>query len=195
VNARPARLLEANLYADDRQALQSQRMKPRHAAALALVALLCGCSPELEAYRPDPVDLRQFKVGQKREQIVKQMNPYLSPPTPPGDSQPDTFTGLLMPDETNFLQRSDDSSCDTYTIYTHGPGPIGRAFIAFGEGMADVIALGLAEIFFYPKEIYAANDYHFVTFCYGSDHTLATIQDQDINENFSWFADLISPLL
>lgn len=40
---------------------------------VALLVLVGGCSPVVEATRPDPVDLSQFAVGESRVQVVEQI--------------------------------------------------------------------------------------------------------------------------
>lgn len=64
---------------------------------VALLVLVGGCSPVVEATRPDPVDLSQFAVGESRVQVVEQIG------TP-----------------TATVKDGADSR-DVYKAYTHGP--------------------------------------------------------------------------
>ena len=96
--------------------------------ALCLDLFFCGCSPVMEATRPTPVDTSQFAVGESRVQVVE----AIGAPT--------------------ASVKNGDQSCDVYKLYTRGPGGVGKGVIAAGEGAADVVTLGLAEVLFTPLE-------------------------------------------
>lgn len=120
---------------------------------LAAAAGLVACSPVMEANRPDPVDLSQFKPGEDRFEIVK-------------------IVGAPM-----TSMKHDGQSCDIYQLYTHGPGAGGRAAIAATEAVADVFTLGLAEVVSTPTEAATKNSKYPVTFCYGDDGKLVSVQE------------------
>lgn len=122
-------------------------------ALLGLMSVLPACSPVMEANRPDPVDLSQFKAGQKRVNVESQLG------------KPETTL--------------DDNgrSCDIYKLYTDGPGPYGRAGIAMGEIAVDVFTLGLSEALFTPVEAATKASRHAVLFCYDGENTLTTIRE------------------
>jgi hypothetical protein len=117
------------------------------------VLAFSGCSPVMEATRPTPVDTSQFAVGENRVQIVEAIG---APTANVKDS---------------------DQSCDVYKLYTRGPGGVGKGVIAAGEGAADVVTLGLAEVIFTPLEAGTRNPKHTVTFCYDKDGKLRSLAD------------------
>jgi hypothetical protein len=125
----------------------------RVGGAAALSLALCGCGPVMEANRPDPVDLSQFKPGEKRLEVVKVIG---APPA-------------TVPDG--------GKSCDVYKLYTHGPSSAGRAAAAFGEGVTDVFTLGLAEVIWTPVEAGTKNSLYTVTFCYQNE-ALVSVEEQ-----------------
>jgi hypothetical protein len=132
----------------------------RYAGAVALSCALSGCSVYMEANRPDPVDLAQFKPGEKRIEVVKVIG---SPPATVPDS---------------------GQSCDIYKLYTHGPGGGGKAAAAFGEGVTDVFTLGLAEVVWTPVEAVTKNSLYTVTFCYQNE-VLVSVQEQSAESSSS----------
>jgi hypothetical protein len=73
--------------------------------------------------------------------------------------------------------KNGDQSCDVYKLYTRGPGGVGKGVIAAGEGAADVVTLGLAEVLFTPLEAGTRNAKHTATFCYGKDGKPASFND------------------
>ncbi len=75
------------------------------------------------------------------------------------------------------LVKNGDQSCDVYKLYTRGPGGVGKGVIAAGEGAADVVTLGLAEVIFTPLEAGTRNARHSVTFCYEKDGKLLSFND------------------
>jgi hypothetical protein len=138
-------------------------MKPRHAAALALVVLFfsSGCSVVMESTRPTPVDMSQFAVGESRLQIVE----TLGAPT------------------ATVKQSEGDQSCDVYKLYTHGPGGVGKGAIAATEAVADVFTLGLAEVVSSPIEGGTRNAKHTVTMCYDKDGKLVSQNESEAGGN------------
>ena len=121
--------------------------------ALSLALFISGCSPVMEATRPTPVDTSQFAVGERRVQVVES----IGAPT------------------ANVKDRY--QSCDVYKLYTRGPGGLCEGVIAASEGAADVVTLGLAEVLFTPLEAGTRNAKHTVTFCYGKDDKLVSLND------------------
>jgi hypothetical protein len=122
---------------------------------LALAGSVAACSPVLEANRPDPVDLTQFKVGEQRLEVLKVLGPPLA------------------------SAKDGPNSCDLYQLYTHGPDSGGKAVIAAGEAIADVFTIGLAEVVFTPTEVATKNSKYSVTMCYDPGEKLASIQETD----------------
>jgi hypothetical protein len=122
---------------------------------------LSSCAPVMEANRPDPVDLSQFHVGQHRLDVVK----VLGAPVASVNDGP--------------------KSCDVYQLYTHGPSGVGKAGIAFVEGVADVFTLGLAEVISTPVEAGTKNSLHAVTMCYSQDGTLLSVDEAGAAVNAS----------
>lgn len=120
-----------------------------------LFLLLCGCSPVMEANRPDPVDIRQFVIGENRAKIL---------------------AALGSPLATN---KEDGNSCELYKLYTRGPDGAGKGAIAAGEVVADVLTLGLTEIIFTPVEVGTKNTKHAVTFCYDKANALVSINEAE----------------
>ncbi|MGH7905862.1 MAG: hypothetical protein ACREP6_04470 [Candidatus Binataceae bacterium] len=113
---------------------------------LAIVVFAApGCSVFMEANRPTPTNLHKFEAGQSRNSVRQQLG------------APDVST----------LQ-ADGMNCDVYHLYTRGYGAEGKAGIAFLEGTADVLSLGLTEIVLTPTEALTRNKKHPVTFCYSS---------------------------
>jgi hypothetical protein len=111
-----------------------------------VIACLGGCSVMMEASRPTPTDLNQFKLGDSRHSIREQIG---------------------APDDS--VAGGDGTSCDNYHLYTRGYGALGKAGIALAEGSADLVSLGLMEIVLTPAELLTKNRKHPVAFCYASD--------------------------
>lgn len=122
---------------------------------VALIALLPACSPVMEANRPDPVDMSQFVVGEKRLDIIAEIG---SPKASVKDG---------------------DNSCDIYKLYTTGPGAVGKGAIAAGEIVADVFTLGLAEVVFTPTEAATSADRHTVIVCYSPDNKMVSMKTSE----------------
>ncbi|HVN89030.1 MAG TPA: hypothetical protein VMT61_04370 [Candidatus Binataceae bacterium] len=133
-------------------------------AAGSALDLLTGCSPVLEATRPNPVDLTQFRPGQSHDSVIETVG------TPKGT-----------------LKEADGSSCDSYELYTHGPSGAGKAGLAFLEGAADFFTLGLAEAVLTPAEAGTRNSLHPVTFCYKEDKLAKLTENGNtITSSESW---------
>ena len=109
----------------------------------------------MEAQRPDPVDMTQFKVGQSHIQVLKVLGPPLT------------------------TAKDGANSCDLYQLYTHGPASGGKAAIAAGEAVADVFTLGLSEVVFTPTEALTKNSKYAVTMCYDGEDKLVSIEQSD----------------
>lgn len=106
-------------------------------------AALSSCSVWMEAHRPTPTNLNQFTVGESRADILTHLGkPMITVPGPNGER------------------------CDVYHLYTRGVGPGGKAAIAFGEGAADVLTIGLSELIFTPVQGATKDHKHPVSFCY-----------------------------
>ena len=118
---------------------------------------LAACSPIMEATRPDPIDMKQFVIGESRLKVLAAVGSPLA-----------TAKG-----------KDSDESCDLYKLYTRGPDGGGKAVIAAGEIVADVFTLGLTEVIFTPVEAGTRNTKHAVTFCYSPDDKLASIDQSD----------------
>lgn len=73
-------------------------------------------------------------------------------------------------------KESDATSCDYYSLYTHGYGTAGKVGIALAETAADVFTIGLAELVTSPTEGLTRNETHPVTFCY-ADSRLARVSE------------------
>ena len=117
--------------------------------------VLVSCSPVMEATRPDPVDLSQFTIGEKRMNVLAEIGSPVAT-TPDGNN-----------------------SCDIYKLYTDGTNSGGKGAIAAGEVLADVATLGLAEIVFTPTEAATRNSKHTVIFCYDRDNKLVATNLSD----------------
>src|SRR5438552_3586183 len=111
---------------------------------------ITGCSPIMEATRPDPVDLSQLAVGEKKVDVVA----ALGAPT------------ATLKDETD--------PCDVYKLYTRGLGGVGRGVAAAGEAATDVLTLGLTEVLWTPIEAGTRNKRHTVLICYDSKQAQVT---------------------
>jgi hypothetical protein len=125
------------------------------AAAILMLATaaLAGCSVVMETTRPTPVDLTQFQPGDTRDDVLNHLGAPLS-----------------------TASQSDGTSCDYYSLYTHGYGTAGKVGIALAETAADVFTIGLAELVTSPTEGLTRNETHPVTFCY-TDSQLARVSE------------------
>jgi hypothetical protein len=113
-----------------------------------------ACSPVLEATRPSPTRLGQFQSGEPRAQVVSTIG------------------------APNSQFKDGDHSCDTYQLYTTGIDGGGRAGIATVEVVADVLTLGIAELFTTPMELVTRDKQHGVSFCYDAEDRLLWVRDQ-----------------
>ncbi len=122
---------------------------------IIVCAILCGCSPVMEANRPDPIDLGKFVIGEKRFDVLAEIgNPVAS-------------------------AQDDGKSCDIYKLFTRGPEAVGKGAIAAGEIVADVFTIGLAEVIFTPVEAATKNSKHTVLFCYDPESKLVSVKESD----------------
>jgi hypothetical protein len=110
---------------------------------VAFVSFMPGCSVVMEATRPAPVRLAQFNNGESRDEVVAKLG---APVTTTTDA--------------------DGASCDLYSLVLSGYGAAGKASIAFGEVVADVFTLGIAEAVATPTEAITRNKKTPVWFCY-----------------------------
>jgi hypothetical protein len=124
-------------------------MLAKHHAMVTILILsasgLFGCSPVMEATRPNPVDIAQLAVGESRAEAEAELGPPVSTITDWG------------------------KSCDIYKLYTHGLNGVEKGAIAVGEAAADVFTLGLAEVVLTPAEAATQNERHVVMLCYAND--------------------------
>jgi len=124
---------------------------------ITLAALtLNGCSPVMEAMRPDPIELSQFIIGEDRTKILNTIGSPIS------------------------TNKEKANSCDIYQLFTRGPGTAGKGAIAAGEIVADVFTLGLTEVVFTPTEAMTKASKHTVTFCYAPDNKLISLNQSDV---------------
>src|SRR6202167_5015761 len=110
---------------------------------IAMVSLITGCSIAMEATRPAPVRLAQFDPGERRDDVVKKLGEPISTTTD-----------------------ADGASCDLYSLPLSGYGNWAKAGIAFGEFLADVGTIGIAEVVSTPTEAATRNKKTPVWFCY-----------------------------
>jgi hypothetical protein len=110
---------------------------------VAFVSFMPGCSVVMEATRPAPVRLAQFNNGESRDEVIAKLG---APVTTTTDA--------------------DGASCDLYSLVLSGYGAAGKASIAFGEVVADVFTLGIAEAVATPTEAITRNKKTPVWFCY-----------------------------
>lgn len=73
--------------------------------------------------------------------------------------------------------KNGNQSCDIYKLYTRGLSNADKGFIAAGEGAADVVTLGLAEVVFTPIEAGTKDVKHTVTICYDKNGKLVSLHD------------------
>jgi hypothetical protein len=105
--------------------------------------LIAGCSVVMEATRPAPVRLAQFDPGESRDDVVAKLGEPISNTTD-----------------------ADGASCDLYELPLSGYGNWAKAGIAFGEFLADVGTIGIAEVVSTPTEAGTRNKKTPVWFCY-----------------------------
>jgi len=110
---------------------------------VAIAALIAGCSVVMEATRPAPVRLAQFDPGESRDDVVAKLGEPVSTTTD-----------------------ADGASCDLYSLPLAGYGNWAKAGIAFGEFLADVGTIGIAEVVSTPTEAGTRNKKTPVWFCY-----------------------------
>ena len=127
----------------------------RKYGVLMVLVLVAACSPVMEANRPDPVDMSQFVIGEKRLKVLAAIGSPLA------------------------TTKDGKNSCDVYKLYTEGHSSAAKGAIAAGEAVADVFTLGLTEIVFTPAEGATADTKHAVIFCYAPDNTLVSIDQGD----------------
>src|SRR5580693_3327432 len=110
---------------------------------IAILGFIAGCSVVMEATRPAPVRLAQFDPGESRDGVVAQLGEPISTTTD-----------------------ADGASCDLYSLPLSGYGNWAKAGIAFGEFLADVGTIGIAEVVSTPTEAGTRNKKTPVWFCY-----------------------------
>ncbi len=110
---------------------------------MALAGFVAGCSVAMEASRPAPVRLAQFKNGESRDDVTAKLG------------EPTTTT-----------TDADGASCDLYTLPLSGYNNWAKAGIAFGEVLADFATIGIAEVATTPTEAATRNRKTPVWFCY-----------------------------
>ena len=97
----------------------------------------------MEATRPAPVRLAQFDPGESRDDVIAKLGEPVSTTTD-----------------------ADGASCDLYSLPLSGYGNWAKAGIAFGEFLADVGTIGIAEVVSTPTEAATRNKKTPVWFCY-----------------------------
>ena len=97
----------------------------------------------MEATRPAPVRLAEFDPGENRDDVVAKL----------GEPVSSTID-------------ADGASCDLYSLPLAGYGNWAKAGIAFGEFLADVGTIGIAEVVSTPTEAATRNKLTPVWFCY-----------------------------
>lgn len=112
---------------------------------ITIAGLIAGCSVVMEATRPSPVRLAQFDPGESRDAVVAKLGEPISTTTD-----------------------GDGASCDLYSLPLSGYGNLAKAGIAFGEFLADVGTIGIAEVVSTPTEAATRNKKTPVWFCYRS---------------------------
>ena len=110
---------------------------------ITIAALAAGCSVVMEATRPAPVRLAEFDPGENRDDVVAKL----------GEPVSTTID-------------ADGASCDLYSLPLAGYGNWAKAGIAFGEFLADVGTIGIAEVVSTPTEAATRNKMTPVWFCY-----------------------------
>ena len=122
---------------------------------LIFLLFLTSCSTVMEANRPDPVDMSQFVVGEKRMSVLAEVGAPMA------------------------TTKDGNNSCDVYKLYTEGHSTAGKVGIAAGEAIADVFTLGLAEVIFTPAQAATEDNKHAVIFCYAPDDKLISVNQSD----------------
>jgi hypothetical protein len=110
---------------------------------ITIAGLIAGCSVVMEATRPAPVRLAQFDPGESRDDVVAKL----------GEPVSTTID-------------ADGANCDLYSLPLAGYGNWAKAGIAFGEFLADVGTIGIAEVVSTPTEAATRNKMTPVWFCY-----------------------------
>src|SRR6266404_3586750 len=110
---------------------------------VTIAGLIAGCSVVMEATRPAPVRLGEFDTGESRDDVVAKLREPVSTTTD-----------------------ADGASCDLYSLPLAGYGNWAKAGIAFGEFLADVGTIGIAEVVSTPTEAATRNKMTPVWFCY-----------------------------
>ena len=119
-------------------------LKIQNFAVLSILAL-SACSVGMEANRPTPVDIGQFKAGAQRLDIVSKLG------APEGNITVST------------------GPCDIYQLYTTGLGGFGKGVVTGTEVLTDIGTLGLAEVIWSPAQAATRPEKRTVLFCYGND--------------------------
>jgi hypothetical protein len=122
-------------------------------AALALL-FLGGCSTVMEANRPVPVSLNQYRVGEPRMDVISTLG------APEGTVQ------------------DGGNSCDVYKLYTKGDNSGQKAAVILGEAGADLLTLGLFEVVATPVQGATKSHLHTVLVCYSPQGTLISMRDE-----------------
>lgn len=110
---------------------------------ITIAVFTAGCSVVMEATRPAPVRLAQFDPGENRNDVIAKLGEPVSTTTD-----------------------ADGASCDLYSLPLAGYGNWAKAGIAFGEFVADVGTIGIAEVVSTPTEAATRNKLTPVWFCY-----------------------------
>jgi hypothetical protein len=110
---------------------------------ITIAGFIAGCSVVMEATRPAPVRLAEFDPGESRDDVVAKLGEPVSTTTD-----------------------ADGASCDLYSLPLAGYGNWAKAGIAFGEFLADVGTIGIAEVVSTPTEAATRNKMTPVWFCY-----------------------------
>jgi hypothetical protein len=110
---------------------------------ITIAGFIAGCSVVMEATRPAPVRLAEFDPGESRDDVVAKLGEPVSTTTD-----------------------ADGASCDLYSLPLAGYGNWAKAGIAFGEFLADVGTIGIAEVVSTPTEAATRNKLTPVWFCY-----------------------------
>jgi hypothetical protein len=122
-------------------------------AALTALAGLESCSTVMAANRPEPTDLSQFTPREKRIEVVGKL----------GHAEGTVKDGAR--------------ECDTYSLYTKGPGQVAKAGMVLGYAAADFFTLGLSEAVTTPIEAGTKAGKHAVLMCYDESNRLVSLID------------------
>jgi hypothetical protein len=126
---------------------------------MSLLLILTGCSTHLEASRPEPVNLAQFKPGDERFDVVA----VAGAPTGKTDTS--------------------DGFCDIYKLFTTGSGGFRKGLITTGEVLSNVVTVGLTEVIWTPLQAATQPVQHTVLFCYDNSSKLIAVHDKNPNAN------------